>query len=108
MQEIKLQYGQNKGKQYNEEEDRFLLVRMHHHGIDREDCYELVKRDIGEWPLFRQVLPLSTRKLTLADSISSSEAAQVTSFVAEVTLSSFAFRRSPKKTPRPRRARRAR
>ncbi|KAK4684402.1 hypothetical protein P7C73_g5775, partial [Tremellales sp. Uapishka_1] len=53
MQELKLQYGQNKGKQYSDEEDRFLLVRMHHHGIDRDDCYELIKRDIGEWPLFR-------------------------------------------------------
>jgi len=53
MQELKIQYGQNKGKSYSDEEDRFLLVRMHHHGIDRDDCYELIKRDIGEWPLFR-------------------------------------------------------
>lgn len=53
MQELKLQYGQNKGKSYSDEEDRFLLVRMHHHGIDRDDCYDLIKRDIGEWPLFR-------------------------------------------------------
>jgi len=53
MQELKFQYGQNKGKSYTEDEDRFLIVRMHHHGIDRDDCYELIKRDIGEWPLFR-------------------------------------------------------
>ena len=53
MQELKIQYGQNKGKSYSDEEDRFLLVRMHHHGLDRDDCYELIKRDIGEWPLFR-------------------------------------------------------
>lgn len=53
MQELKFQYGQNKGKSYTDEEDRFLVVRMHHHGIDRDDCYELIKRDIGEWPLFR-------------------------------------------------------
>ena len=55
MQELKLTYGQTKGKSYSDEEDRFLLVRMHHHGIDRDDCYELIKRDIGEWPLFRYV-----------------------------------------------------
>ena len=55
MQELKLNYGQTKGKSYSDEEDRFLLVRMHHHGIDRDDCYELIKRDIGEWPLFRYV-----------------------------------------------------
>ncbi|OCF45020.1 transcription activator snf2l1 [Kwoniella heveanensis CBS 569] len=53
LQELKIMYGQNKGKTYSDEEDRFLLVRMHHHGIDRDDCYELIKRDIGEWPLFR-------------------------------------------------------
>jgi SWI/SNF-related matrix-associated actin-dependent regulator of chromatin subfamily A member 5 len=53
MQELKFQYGQNKGKSYTDDEDRFLIVRMHHHGIDRDDCYELIKRDIGEWPLFR-------------------------------------------------------
>lgn len=56
MQDMKITYGQNKGKSYSDEEDRFLLVRMHHHGIDREDCYDLIKRDIGEWPLFRYVL----------------------------------------------------
>ncbi|WWD08624.1 hypothetical protein V865_006737 [Kwoniella europaea PYCC6329] len=53
LQELKIVYGQNKGKTYSDEEDRFLLVRMHHHGIERDDCYELIKRDIGEWPLFR-------------------------------------------------------
>lgn len=53
MQDLKITYGQNKGKSYSDEEDRFLLVRMHHHGIDRDDCYDLIKRDIGEWPLFR-------------------------------------------------------
>lgn len=56
MQELKINYGQNKGKSYSDEEDRFLLVRMHHHGLDRDDCYDLIKRDIGEWPLFRSVL----------------------------------------------------
>jgi hypothetical protein len=53
MQELHLAYGQNKGKQYTEEEDRFLLVRLEHWGINREDVYELIKRDAGEWPLFR-------------------------------------------------------
>lgn len=55
MQELHLTYGQNKGKQYTEEEDRFLLVRLEHWSINREDVYELIKRDAGEWPLFRCV-----------------------------------------------------
>lgn len=55
LQKLDIAYAQNKGKQYSEEEDRFLLVRMHHYGLIREDCYDLIKRDIGEWPMFRYV-----------------------------------------------------
>lgn len=62
MQELKIAYGQNKGKSYSDEEDRFLLVRMHHHGIDRDDCYELIKRDISDWPLFRSVSQRARRE----------------------------------------------
>lgn len=64
LQELKIFYGQNKGKAYSDEEDRFLLVRMHHHGIDRDDCYELIKRDIGEWPLFRWVSSHEKERVT--------------------------------------------
>jgi SWI/SNF-related matrix-associated actin-dependent regulator of chromatin subfamily A member 5 len=32
MQKLSIPYGQNKGKQYSEEEDRFLLVRLCHWG----------------------------------------------------------------------------
>jgi SWI/SNF-related matrix-associated actin-dependent regulator of chromatin subfamily A member 5 len=53
MQELHLSYGQNKGKQYTEEEDRFLIVRLEHWGLQREDVYELIKKDVGDWPLFR-------------------------------------------------------
>ncbi|KAL7415636.1 SNF2 family N-terminal domain-containing protein [Mrakia frigida] len=53
MQELHLSYGQNKGKQYTEEEDRFLIVRLEHWGLNREDVYELIKKDVGDWPLFR-------------------------------------------------------
>ncbi|GHJ85429.1 hypothetical protein NliqN6_1831 [Naganishia liquefaciens] len=53
LQTLEINYGQNKGKQYSEDEDRFLLVRMHYYGLIREDCYDQIKRDIGEWPPFR-------------------------------------------------------
>ncbi|KAJ9128074.1 hypothetical protein QFC24_000365 [Naganishia onofrii] len=53
LQTLDINYGQNKGKQYSEDEDRFLLVRMHYYGLIREDCYDQIKRDIGEWPPFR-------------------------------------------------------
>ncbi len=53
MQKLSIPYGQNKGKQYSEEEDRFLLVRLCKWGIHNENAWDLIKRDIGEWPAFR-------------------------------------------------------
>jgi SWI/SNF-related matrix-associated actin-dependent regulator of chromatin subfamily A member 5 len=53
LQTLEINYALNKGKQYSEDEDRFLLVRMHYYGLIREDCYDQIKRDIGEWPPFR-------------------------------------------------------
>ena len=46
--------GQTKGKQYTEEEDRFLLVKMardYPYGLD--SSYESIKMDICAWPAFR-------------------------------------------------------
>ncbi|ORY83763.1 SNF2 family N-terminal domain-domain-containing protein [Protomyces lactucae-debilis] len=53
MMQMRLVYAQNKGKVYTEEEDRYLMVRLHHHGLAREDVYDLLRQDIRESPLFR-------------------------------------------------------
>jgi len=53
MQKLDISYGQNKGKHYSEDEDRFLLVRLNHYGLERDYAYDMMKRDIGEWPDFR-------------------------------------------------------
>ncbi|KAG8986469.1 hypothetical protein FRB94_002794 [Tulasnella sp. JGI-2019a] len=53
MQELSLQYSQTKGKVYSEEEDRYLLCRLSHHGLDSEDVYEKIKKDITDFPVFR-------------------------------------------------------
>jgi len=53
LQKLDINYGQNKGKQYSEDEDRFLLVRLNHYGLERDYTYDMMKRDIGEWPDFR-------------------------------------------------------
>ena len=54
LQLLKIAYGgQTKGKSYSEEEDRFLLVQLSKYGIGKEDTYDLIKRDISEWPAFR-------------------------------------------------------
>ncbi|KAH8099849.1 SNF2 family DNA-dependent ATPase [Cristinia sonorae] len=53
MQELELNYPTTKGKVYSEEEDRYLLVRLHHYGMTAEDVYERIKKDITEFPVFR-------------------------------------------------------
>lgn len=53
LQRLSLQYGQSKGRLFTDDEDRFLLVRMNHYNFTREECWELIKRDIGEYPHFR-------------------------------------------------------
>jgi len=55
LQQMKLNYSvstTNK-KIYTEEEDRFLLVMLEKHGLDRENLHELIRDDIRESPLFR-------------------------------------------------------
>ncbi|KAF9031921.1 SNF2 family N-terminal domain-containing protein [Panaeolus papilionaceus] len=53
MQELELNYPTTKGKVYSEEEDRYLLCRLNHYGMQLDDVYERIKRDITEFPVFR-------------------------------------------------------
>ena len=53
MQELELNYPTTKGKIYSEEEDRYLLCRLHFYGMKTEDVYERIKKDITEFPVFR-------------------------------------------------------
>lgn len=53
MQELELNYPTTKGKIYSEEEDRYLLCRLHHYGLKADDVYERIKKDITEFPVFR-------------------------------------------------------
>src|SRR5579862_166404 len=53
LQQLQIQYNQNKGKVYTEEEDRFLLVQLDKFGVGREDLYERIREEIRESPLFR-------------------------------------------------------
>jgi SWI/SNF-related matrix-associated actin-dependent regulator of chromatin subfamily A member 5 len=53
MQELELNYPTTKGKVYSEEEDRYLLCRLFHYGMQTEDVYERIKKDITEFPVFR-------------------------------------------------------
>ena len=51
MQELELNYPTTKGKIYSEEEDRYLLCRLYHYGLQAEDVYERIKKDINKRPI---------------------------------------------------------
>jgi SWI/SNF-related matrix-associated actin-dependent regulator of chromatin subfamily A member 5 len=53
MQELSINYGNQKQKVYSEDEDRYLLCRLSHYGLNADDVYEKIKRDISEFPVFR-------------------------------------------------------
>lgn len=52
MQELQLAYGQTNGKIYSEEEDRYLLCRLAYYGLESDEVFEKIKRDICEFPVF--------------------------------------------------------
>lgn len=55
LQQLKINYSvstTNK-KVYSEEEDRFLLVQLDKHGLDKDGIYDLIRDEIRESPLFR-------------------------------------------------------
>lgn len=53
LQQLKLTYNQNKGRNYTEEEDRFLLVTLEKLGYGSEDVYERIRQEIKHSPMFR-------------------------------------------------------
>ncbi|KAL7736967.1 hypothetical protein ACLKA6_008826 [Drosophila palustris] len=51
--QLRLQYGNNKGKNYTEIEDRFLVCMLHKLGFDKENVYEELRAAIRASPQFR-------------------------------------------------------
>jgi len=51
--QLRIAYGTNKGKNYTEEEDRFLICMLHKLGFDREMVYEELKAAVRNSPIFR-------------------------------------------------------
>lgn len=49
--QLRLQYGNNKGKNYTEIEDRFLVCMLHKLGFDKENVYEELRAAI-RWEFF--------------------------------------------------------
>merc|ERR1712204_18751 len=51
--QLRIAYGTNKGKNYTEEEDRFLVCMLHKLGFDKENVYEELRSTVGNAPQFR-------------------------------------------------------
>lgn len=51
--QLKISYGSNKGKNYTEEEDRFLLCFLHKLGFDKENVYDELRYAVRQAPQFR-------------------------------------------------------
>jgi SWI/SNF-related matrix-associated actin-dependent regulator of chromatin subfamily A member 5 len=51
--QLRIQYGTNKGKNYTEEEDRFLVCMLHKLGFDRENVYDELRASVRQAPQFR-------------------------------------------------------
>ncbi|KXN66136.1 Smarca5 protein [Conidiobolus coronatus NRRL 28638] len=51
--QLKIPYGQSKGKFYSEEEDRFLVIKLAEFGFGNEDVYERIRDSIRSSDLFR-------------------------------------------------------
>lgn len=51
--QLRIAYGTNKGKNYTEEEDRFLVCMLHKLGFDKENVYEELRAAVRSAPQFR-------------------------------------------------------
>lgn len=51
--QLRISYGTNKGKNYIEEEDRFLVCMLHKLGFDKENVYEELRASVHAAPQFR-------------------------------------------------------
>ncbi|XP_025084956.1 SWI/SNF-related matrix-associated actin-dependent regulator of chromatin subfamily A member 5-like isoform X2 [Pomacea canaliculata] len=51
--QLRIQYGTNKGKNYTEEEDRFLVCMLHKLGFDKENVYDELRQAVRQAPQFR-------------------------------------------------------
>ncbi|VDN01321.1 unnamed protein product [Thelazia callipaeda] len=51
--QLRIQYGTNKGKNYTEEEDRFMVCQLHKLGFHKDNVYEELRQAVRSAPQFR-------------------------------------------------------
>lgn len=60
--QLRLNYGTNKGKNYTEEEDRYLVCMLHQLGFDKENVYEELQAHI-RYGVSLQIVPIHSNRL---------------------------------------------
>jgi SWI/SNF-related matrix-associated actin-dependent regulator of chromatin subfamily A member 5 len=53
FQQLRINYGNNRGKNFTEEEDRFLVCMLQQIGFEYEGAYEMLRREVRKSPAFR-------------------------------------------------------
>ncbi|KAG9305927.1 hypothetical protein G9A89_016580 [Geosiphon pyriformis] len=53
LSQLEIPYNQTKGKNYTEEEDRFMVVTLAKHGYGTEEVFDKIRHEIEQSPLFR-------------------------------------------------------
>ncbi|CAO3634318.1 unnamed protein product [Cunninghamella blakesleeana] len=54
LQQMKIPYSQpTRGKQYTEDEDRFLVIMLEKYGYGTENVYDIIRQEIKKAPMFR-------------------------------------------------------
>ncbi|KAF6038467.1 hypothetical protein EB796_003227 [Bugula neritina] len=51
--QLRISYGTNKGKNYTEEEDRYIVCMLHKLGFDKENIYDELRAAVRQAPQFR-------------------------------------------------------
>ncbi|KOB73409.1 Chromatin-remodeling complex ATPase chain Iswi, partial [Operophtera brumata] len=60
--QLRIAYGTNKGKNYTEEEDRFLVCMLHKLGFDKENVYEELRAGVHAAPQCNTLITLIERE----------------------------------------------
>ena len=71
--QLRIQYGTNKGKNYTEEEDRFLVCMLHKLGFDRENVYDELRTAVRQAPQFRFDWFIKSRTAVVSAGVSLSD-----------------------------------
>ena len=62
--QLKIAYGSSKGKQYTEEEDRFLICMLYKLGFDKDTAFDELRTAVRNAPQFRFNWFLKSRNAT--------------------------------------------